>query len=72
MQGAAPFNRTGPLHITARARLLPPESWGTALNSAAPPPKSPACAGTTCGPVTELVLVPHGYTELRIGEFPLV
>jgi hypothetical protein len=73
--GAAPFNRTGPLSIKARgARLLP--SWGLELNSAAPPPKSPACGdgsgGGACGPQTGLTLVPHGYTELRVGEFPLV
>ena len=70
--GAAPFNRTGPLSITASARLLP--SWGElSVNSAAPPPLSPACvnASAACGVATELTLVPHGYTELRIGEFPL-
>ena len=70
--GAAPFNRTGPLSIKASARVLP--GWGMSLNSAAPPPESPACAGASahCGPLTEVTLVPHGYTELRIGEFPLV
>eukprot|EP01046_Picozoa_sp_COSAG06_P037564 COSAG06_NODE_4253_length_4428_cov_56.290829_3_plen_267_part_00 len=73
--GAAPFNRTGPFRIEASARLLP--SWSLLNNSAAPPPQSPACKGAFagesngCGPKTTLTLVPHGYTELRIGEFPL-
>lgn len=69
--GAAPFNRTGPLSIKASAKLLP--SWGMAINSAAPPPQSPACASVAagCGAAIEVTLVPHGYTELRIGEFPL-
>ena len=69
-RGAAPFNRTGPFAIKASARLLP--SWGLELNSAAPPPRSPACDDGGCGPPTELTLVPHGFTELRVGEFPLV
>ena len=68
--GAAPFNRTGPLTISAKVQQVP--SWGMAVNSAAPPPKSPACSGSSsCGPVKTVQLVPHGYTELRIGEFPL-
>ena len=92
VDGAAPFNRTGPLAINARVRQLP--SWGMEKNSAAPPPKSPACTGeddsgssssnsvggggsssssssSGCGAVQTVQLVPHGYTELRIGEFPL-
>ena len=69
--GAAPFNRTGPLTITAKVQQVP--AWGMAVNSAAPPPKSPACKGAAqaCGAVKTVQLVPHGYTELRIGEFPL-
>jgi hypothetical protein len=69
--GAAPFNRTGPLSIKASAKLLP--GWGMSANSAAPPPQSPACASAAaeCGVAREVTLVPHGYTELRIGEFPL-
>ena len=66
---SAPFNRTGPLTIRAQARRVP--TWGTFANSAAPPPKSPACAAGKCGPVETIELVPHGRTELRIGEFPL-
>ena len=67
--GAAPFNRTGPLTIRARARRVP--AWGMFANSAAVPPESPACASGGCGPLETIELVPHGYTELRIGEFPL-
>ena len=71
--GAAPFNRTGPLTITAKVQQVP--AWGMSVNSAAPPPKSPACKGAAdgaaCGAVKTVQLVPHGYTELRIGEFPL-
>jgi len=69
--GAAPFNHSNwPVHITASLRPL--KAWGTALNSAASPPASPACAGTAaCGPAVQMQLVPHGGTELRIGEMPL-
>eukprot|EP01052_Picozoa_sp_SAG31_P030782 SAG31_NODE_3189_length_4572_cov_1.854684_3_plen_228_part_00 len=36
------------------------------------PPSSPACANTSwCGPPTEVILVPHGGTALRIGTMPL-
>ena len=70
-EGAPPFNRTGPLSISVQARLLP--GWGLSKNSAAPPPRSPACVGANsdCGGAVTLKLVPHGYTELRIGEWPL-
>ena len=36
-------------------------------NSAAPPPRSPVGGK---GAPTEVTLVPHGRTELRIGMFP--
>jgi hypothetical protein len=38
------------------------------------PPASPTCAGNRsaeCGPPTEVVLVPHGGTALRMGTLPL-
>ena len=70
--GAAPFNHTGwPSVITATVRDLP--TWGMASNSATVPPASPACtaAGSTCGSPRQVELVPHGGTDLRIGEMPL-
>jgi hypothetical protein len=68
--GAAPFNHTGwPLTLTATVKEL--ASWGMAVNSAAEPPASPACGGSACGKSATVTLVPHGGTDLRIGEFPL-
>ena len=64
-EGAAPFNRTGPLSIKAEA--WPVAGWGMERNSAAPPPRSPVGGK---GAPTEVTLVPHGRTELRIGMFP--
>lgn len=70
VEGAAPFNHTlWPL--TLSATLKPLTSWGTAHSSAAPPPDSPACAKGTCAAPIKVTLVPHGGTDLRIGEFPL-
>ena len=43
-------------------------------NSASEPPQSPACtadAVTKCGPAEVHALVPHGGTELRVGELPV-
>merc|ERR1712178_69191 len=56
--------------------LRPLPSWGTVSNSAAVPPTSPACtkssaAAAPCGAAEKHKLVPHGGTELRIGEMPL-
>lgn len=74
-EGAAPFNHSNwPTQIVANLRPLP--SWGTVLNSAAVPPISPACASTSnqrspCGQAEKHNLVPHGGTELRMGELPL-
>ena len=86
MPGAAPFNHSHwPVEIAAPLRPLP--SWGLAKNSAAEPPQSPACAasaaaasgaaatskrgGAACGAVEVHRLVPHGGTDLRIGELPV-
>merc|ERR1719440_1226938 len=74
-EGTAPFNHSNwPTELTATLRSLP--SWGTALNSAAVPPTSPACThaateAAPCGSAEKHLLVPHGGTELRIGEMPL-
>eukprot|EP01059_Diplonema_ambulator_P012327 TRINITY_DN2258_c0_g1_i1.p1 TRINITY_DN2258_c0_g1~~TRINITY_DN2258_c0_g1_i1.p1 ORF type:complete len:756 (+),score=244.32 TRINITY_DN2258_c0_g1_i1:47-2269(+) len=68
--GAAPFNHSNwPTHITATVR---PINWTIYLNSAAEPPVSPVCAQqpSLCGAPVQVDLVPHGGTELRIGEFP--
>eukprot|EP00930_Biecheleria_cincta_P027231 TRINITY_DN19122_c0_g1_i2.p1 TRINITY_DN19122_c0_g1~~TRINITY_DN19122_c0_g1_i2.p1 ORF type:complete len:706 (-),score=103.88 TRINITY_DN19122_c0_g1_i2:681-2798(-) len=70
--GAAPFNHSNwPTEISAVLRPLP--SWGVAKNSAAVPPSSPACRSgkPPCGDAQAHRLVPHGGTELRIGEMPL-
>ena len=69
--GAAPWNHTGwPTVVHATVRPLP--SWGVVNGSATEPPPSPACAGNaTCGDAYDVVLVPHGATDLRIGMLPL-
>lgn len=67
----APFNHTGwPVVVRARVRPLP--GWTTSLNSAAEPPVSPACAAAgSCGAEEDVLLVPFGASDLRIGMFPL-
>lgn len=68
--GTAPFNHSG-WPVTVTATLRPLSGWGTNINSAAKPPASPACSETSkCGAAMQVELVPHGGTELRIGEFP--
>ena len=69
--GAAPFNHSNwPTSVLAPLRPLP--SWGIWRNSARETPQSPACtASTPCGDLTKRMLVPHGGTELRIGELPV-
>jgi len=71
VNGSAPFNHSNwPSEIRAYLRPLP--SWGVEKNSAAEPPTSPACNVTgRCGPPEVHNLVPHGGTDLRIGELPL-
>ena len=72
--GSAPFNHSNwPVHIDATARQV--HAWGAGdggdMNSAAPPPASPACASpSACGAPLKVQLVPHGGTDLRIGEMP--
>jgi hypothetical protein len=67
----APFNHSGwPTTIVAKVRSVP--HWDVSLNSAAPPPATPACAnGAKCGDPRVVTLVPHGGTDLRMGELPL-
>ena len=72
VKGCAPFNHSNwPNSISATLREV--HSWGIVNNAAAEPPASPACIThiSACGPPTKLMLVPHGGTELRIGELPL-
>lgn len=68
----APFNHTKwPVWITAKGRLL--KFWGIEKGAAAAPPPSPViCRNDLCGPIEEIILVPFGATDLRIGEFPTV
>eukprot|EP00825_Cyclidium_porcatum_P024202 TRINITY_DN26704_c0_g1_i1.p1 TRINITY_DN26704_c0_g1~~TRINITY_DN26704_c0_g1_i1.p1 ORF type:complete len:188 (-),score=16.50 TRINITY_DN26704_c0_g1_i1:41-604(-) len=70
-QGSAPFNHTNyPQYIFAQGRQV--SGWGVQTNSADMPPDSPACSKTSaCGSTQNIILVPHGQTDLRIGEFPL-
>jgi len=79
-EGAAPFNHSNwPTTIQATGRTV--SAWGTSLNSASAPPASPACTSAgrdddfvifeACGGKTPITLVPHGGTDLRIGEMPL-
>lgn len=71
VNGAIPFNHTGwPAYINAEIRSLP--GWATEKGSAAAPPPSPACSSpSSCGPAVAAKLVPHGGTDLRIGEIPV-
>ncbi len=68
---AAPFNHSGfPVAVRATLRALP--GWGTDKESATDPPTSPACTDpAACGEPQSVLLVPHGSTDLRIGQFPL-
>lgn len=71
---AAPFNHTGfPVYLTAKAREV--HSWTfvqPGFIEAAPPPESPvACAVVgTCGAPKDVMLVPHGATDVRVAALP--
>lgn len=67
----APFNHTDqPVYIIAYGRKV--KGWGIVKNAADYPPSSPACNATGhCENQQMIKLVPHGSTDLRIGEFPL-
>lgn len=68
-----PYSGTAspPVAVQLRARVL--SSWNETQSAASSPPPSPACAdGCECGAQVQLVLVPHGTTDLRIGVFPTV
>mmetsp|Transcript_13316 Transcript_13316/g.20280 ORF Transcript_13316/g.20280 Transcript_13316/m.20280 type:complete len:721 (-) Transcript_13316:427-2589(-) len=69
---AAPFNHTN-WCVVIQAQVRPIFTWGIDKNSAAPPPSSPACTKdpSVCGEPKTVLLVPHGGTDLRIGELPL-
>jgi hypothetical protein len=70
---AAPFNHSAPfIYLKARARLV--NNWTFVKEGyieAAPPPASPACVSGACGKTVDVVLVPHGSTNVRGGSFPV-
>eukprot|EP01063_Lacrimia_lanifica_P030212 TRINITY_DN4769_c0_g1_i4.p1 TRINITY_DN4769_c0_g1~~TRINITY_DN4769_c0_g1_i4.p1 ORF type:complete len:683 (+),score=140.34 TRINITY_DN4769_c0_g1_i4:3314-5362(+) len=64
----APWNHTAwAVGIEATVRPVP---WGVVKNSADAPPASPACVTGKCGAPLHVLLVPHGGTDLRMGELP--
>ena len=78
VDGSAPWNHTGwPVMIAVKLRPVT-KDWVLDTNSAAALPEGPVCAGAMgtkvaweCGQPKSIYLVPHGGTDLRIGEFPL-
>ncbi|KAI9259422.1 hypothetical protein BDA99DRAFT_547442 [Phascolomyces articulosus] len=61
-----PFSTTlAPIKISASVCLV---EWGLDKNSAAFPPKNPACVGD----VQQVDLVPYGSTRMRIAQFPVM
>ena len=66
--GNLPFSPEGaPVAATVKGRLLP--EWLPEKNAAAPPPQSPV---SSVQPMTNLILIPYGCTNLRVTEFPLL
>jgi DUF1680 family protein len=67
---AVPFSHstTAGQVIHAKGRQIP--SWRVQTNAAGGPPASPITCNSQCGAVIDLVLVPFGTTNLRIGSFP--
>jgi len=79
--GAIPFNNKDFSQVIhAKGRRLP--SWIEVTNAAAAPPPSPVMCNQEgaeyspdaidCGPVTDLLLVPYGCTDLRMGSLPWI
>ncbi len=64
---AIPFKRGEP-PVTLSASLAPVHAWHMKNGSAAPPPVLPAASG----PAQPRVLVPYGFTSLRVAQFPVV
>jgi hypothetical protein len=66
--GERPFSPNGaPIMARARGRLLP--GGRIQRNAAAPPPESPV---SSTEPLTDLVLIPYGCSNLRVTEFPVL
>ena len=65
-----PFNSSAP-HMRIRARATRLEAWREALLAAKEPPASPVQLEGTAGQLVEdVVLIPYGATELRMGAMP--
>ncbi|HEY3413420.1 MAG TPA: beta-L-arabinofuranosidase domain-containing protein [Armatimonadota bacterium] len=64
--GPVPFApESAPVVLHAKAKRLP--GWDLVENSAGPLPQSPV---TSEEPLEDVLLIPYGSTNLRIGEFP--
>ncbi len=66
--GATPFSPEGaPITLTVKGRQIP--DWTLEHNVAGPLPVSPV---SSTQPLEDLTLIPYGYTNLRITEFPVL